>query len=331
MRLVRAALALFLVACGADAGAARDAGAADAARVDAGRPPPLPRAADILPPARYDCTATGPFEPPARPHPASCHRDRACASPVVAAHRMGTPFAPENSLAALRASILLGVDVVETDVRLTADGEVVLVHDSTVDRTLSGTGRVDELTLAEIRALPLEVHPSLAAADFSCEQVPVLDEVFELARGRIVVELEVKDAGAGVAAAEYLRDHDLYDDAFLLCDEPECAALRAAVEDAPIMTRPTEPSEVPAAVEWDPPPLLVHIDVDDDFLAPSVIDAIHGAGARVYGNAFVVADAAALTLDDPSGYAAAFDRGVEVLQTEYPHWALLALGRIEAP
>ena len=75
----------------------------------------------------------------------------------MAGHRIATPFAPENSLSALRAAILLGVDVVETDVRLTADGVVVLIHDGSVERTLEGSGDVDQLTLAELQSLPMKV------------------------------------------------------------------------------------------------------------------------------------------------------------------------------
>lgn len=320
---------ILLVACGDDGAATGDAGASDAgARRDSGRPPPLPTPGEVLPPDRYDCTAAGPFEPPDRPHGAGCLFDDACDARLVAAHRMGTPFAPENSLAALRASILLGVDAVETDIRLTADSEVVLMHDSDIDRTVEGTGRVDELTAEALRALPLVVDPRGPDGDFSCERVPVLDEVFALARGRIVVELEVKDTDAGVAAAEYLRDEDLYADAFLLCDPGECEAARTAVPDVPIMTRPHDATEVPAATDWDPTPVLVHIDAEEGFLTDGVVSQIHGAGAKVYANGFILADAPALALDDPSGYLTLFEDGVEVLQVEYPHFALHALGRL---
>lgn len=306
-----------------------DAARRDAARRDAGHP--LPRAAEILDPGLYDCAATGPFEPPSRPHPPGCLLDPTCRGRLIAAHRIGVPFAPENSLSALRAAILLGVDMVETDVRLTSDGEVVLVHDSDVDRTLMGSGAVGAMTLGAIQALPMRIEPDLPPGDFACDRVPTLDEVFALARGRIVVELEVKDEAAGVASAIYLRDQDLYADGFLLCDPTECAAARAAVPDVPIMTRPRAPEEVPAALAYDPPPILVHIDVSDPFLRPEILDSIHGIDAEVYGNAFTNGDALALVTNDPSGYVAAFDRGIDVLQCEYPHWALMALGRLDAP
>jgi glycerophosphoryl diester phosphodiesterase len=241
---------------------------------------------------------------------------------------MATPFAPENSLSALRAAILLGVDIVETDVRLTADGHVVILHDATVDRTLEGSGAVEELTLDELQALPMRVPATLPAGDFSCDRVPTLEQLFELATGRIIVELEVKDTQAGVLAAEYLRDDGLDDAAFLLCDSSECDAIRAAVPAAPIMTRPESADEVAAAVAYVPPPVMVHVDPFPSFLAEAVIAAIHGVDAKVYANAFLAADVEALTAGRFEAYEEMFEAGLDVVQTEFPHWALTALGRL---
>ena len=73
--------------------------------------------------------------------------------PLVIAHRGGAGIAPENTLAAFRRSYELGVDVLELDVRFTADGELVVIHDSTVGRTTNGTGKIAELTLDELAKL----------------------------------------------------------------------------------------------------------------------------------------------------------------------------------
>ena len=71
----------------------------------------------------------------------------------VAAHRGASASHPENTMEAFRAAIEMGVDQIETDVRITADGELVLIHDATVDRTTNGTGKVAQMTLAELKAL----------------------------------------------------------------------------------------------------------------------------------------------------------------------------------
>jgi len=73
--------------------------------------------------------------------------------PWVVAHRGGTALAPENTMEAFRRAEALGVDVLEMDLRVTADGAIVVIHDSTVDRTTNGHGLVAELTLAQLQTL----------------------------------------------------------------------------------------------------------------------------------------------------------------------------------
>lgn len=326
MRNLRLALVTFGVlgaACSDEISVAPDA----SSPVDAGHTGPLPKPEMILAPERYDCRSTAPVLAPPRPHPGDCFRDEGCKSPLVVGHRMATAFAPENTLSALRAAILLGVDIVETDVRLTSDGHIVLIHDGTIDRTHVQRGAVSELSLAELKAIPLEISPSKAFGDFECERTPTLEEAVAVANGQIVLELEVKDTEAGIKAAEYLRDQALYDQAFLLCSDAECDAVRAAVPDAPIMTRPQSAQEVPAKLAYDPKPIMVHIDPTEDFLAPAVLDSIHAAGAKVFGNAFILGDPRAAITDDLGGYTELFGSGLDVLQAERPEWALMALGR----
>ena len=66
-------------------------------------------------------------------------------------HRGAAGHAPENTLAAIRKGIELGVDFVEIDVRCTADGILVALHDATVNRTTNGKGPIDRLTLRDVR------------------------------------------------------------------------------------------------------------------------------------------------------------------------------------
>ena len=72
---------------------------------------------------------------------------------LVAAHRGERFTAPENTMTAFRRAAALGVDMIETDVRMTADGELVIMHDATVDRTTDGTGAVREMSFAQFRSL----------------------------------------------------------------------------------------------------------------------------------------------------------------------------------
>ena len=75
------------------------------------------------------------------------------ARPLTIAHRGHSIAVPENTLEAYRRAIDLGVDMIECDVNRTKDGELVMIHDWTLDRTTIASGRVEEVTLAEIRAI----------------------------------------------------------------------------------------------------------------------------------------------------------------------------------
>ena len=95
--------------------------------------------------------------------------------------------------------------------------------------------------------------------------------------------------------------------------------------------RPQEASEVAAEIAYDPAPIMVHIDYTDAFLADDIVDAIAGVGAKVFANAFVVADIEAVASGRYEAYVDMYDRGVDVVQTEVPHLALQGLGRIAPP
>ena len=105
---------------------------------------------------------------------------------MVAAHRGDWRNFPENSLEAITSCIEMGVDIVEVDVRRTADGHFVLMHDETVNRTTNGKGRVDALSLKQIRTFKLKDRFGNVTA-FS---VPTLEEVAQLTADRIVVNLD---------------------------------------------------------------------------------------------------------------------------------------------
>ena len=241
---------------------------------------------------------------------------------------MGTPFGPENSLSVLRAAIQLGVDVAETDIRITADDRVVLIHDADVDRTLDGEGDVRALTLAQIQAMSVRGEPNDPPGEFGCEHAPSLEEAMEVARGKIVVELETKNVEAAPIAAAYLRDNDLYGSAYIQCDASECLAAREGAGDVPLAFRLQSLDDLPALEALDPPPILVEIDdaaaIRDDPALRALLDA---HGTKLFTNAFITADLLA-SKGDYSQYDAIFERGYDMLQSEVVHLALLSQGRV---
>lgn len=113
----------------------------------------------------------------------------------VYAHRGASVEYPENTLAAFRRAVDLGVDGIELDVHLSADGHLVVMHDETVDRTTNGSGAIEEMTLAEIKALDAG----------NGESVPTLGEVLDLVGRALHVDIEVKANAAGEAVLKELE------------------------------------------------------------------------------------------------------------------------------
>lgn len=107
----------------------------------------------------------------------------------VWAHRGASAYAPENTLEAFRLAEQQGADGIELDVHLSADGELVVIHDETVDRTSDGTGAVSAMTLESLRSLDF----SNARPGFERVRIPTLVEVLELVEpGRMLVNIELK-------------------------------------------------------------------------------------------------------------------------------------------
>jgi glycerophosphoryl diester phosphodiesterase len=104
---------------------------------------------------------------------------------LIVAHRGASTEAPENTATAFEAAVGAGAGAVEFDVRVTADGEAVVIHDATVDRTTDGVGPVRDLTLAEVQRL--RIGPG------GTEHVPTLGETLRLLSGRIAVDIEIKN------------------------------------------------------------------------------------------------------------------------------------------
>ena len=105
---------------------------------------------------------------------------------LVVAHRGDWRYAPENSLAAIAHSIKQGADIVELDVQKTKDGKLILMHDATLDRTTTGTGRVCDWTLDSIKTLFLRNGATLRTK----HRVPTLEEALMLVKGKVMVNLD---------------------------------------------------------------------------------------------------------------------------------------------
>src|SRR6188474_1210870 len=118
--------------------------------------------------------------------------------PILIAHRGGSLEAPENTMAAFRHAIEVGMRLVELDVQLSSDGEMVVIHDETLDRTTDGTGAVHDYTLEELRQFDAGTK---FGPQFVGERIPTLREVLELCLDKgagVVIELKAPDINESV-------------------------------------------------------------------------------------------------------------------------------------
>ncbi len=107
------------------------------------------------------------------------------------AHRGDSAHRPENTLASFRNALAIGAEFLELDVQLSRDGEAVVLHDGTLERTTNGTGPVGALSLAELKGLSAG-YPERFGDAYRDERIPALAEVLALARGRARVMIEFK-------------------------------------------------------------------------------------------------------------------------------------------
>ena len=108
---------------------------------------------------------------------------------LIYGHRGASGYAPENTLPSFKLCMDMGADGFELDVHLSADGQPVVIHDETVDRTTNGTGYVKDLTLAQLK----ELDASCGMEDYRGVRIPTLAEVFDLIRDtHHLVNVELK-------------------------------------------------------------------------------------------------------------------------------------------
>lgn len=172
-------------------------------------------------------------------------------SPLVIAHRGASSLAPENTMAAVNAALRLGVDVVEVDVHRSSDGQLVVIHDDTVDRTTNGQGAVNRLTLAEIKALDAG---SWFESSFENERIPTLREVMETVRNKATLLIELKGKRTEVRTAELVQELGMADQ--VIIQSFDFRQIQKVKEKAPeiptvfLVRTPEHNSEPKRAASW---------------------------------------------------------------------------------
>lgn len=107
----------------------------------------------------------------------------------VIAHRGASGYAPENTLSSFQKGLDLGADMLELDIHLSRDGELIVIHDPTLDRTTNGTGYIKNHSVKELK----QFDAAKQFAAYRGERIPILQEVFDLAKNRATFAIEIKN------------------------------------------------------------------------------------------------------------------------------------------
>lgn len=240
--------------------------------------------------------------------------------PYVIAHRGDSAHRPENTLASFASALEVGAELVEFDVQLSREGEPVVIHDATVDRTTDGRGRVAELSLPELRRLSAG-YPERFGPAWAGERVSTLAEVLAFVKGRARALIEIKrdavsdDAVGGVEARTLaaVRKTGLLDDVAVLSFDPRvltrCRALEPGVPCGLLYLRDEPAAAVARALEVGARLLLP----EKGALSLELRDRARAAGLKLA--AWVVDDPAELESLAPYGlYGVASNRPGVLLQ-----------------
>jgi glycerophosphoryl diester phosphodiesterase len=126
--------------------------------------------------------------------------------PAIVAHRGAWRGAPENSLAAIERAIAVGANIVEVDVRKSADGVLFLMHDDTLERMAGIDRDAETFTMAELQEIALREDDGGEHRAATAERIPTLKQALDIIRGRIFVDLDLKDRGLFSEVAACARE-----------------------------------------------------------------------------------------------------------------------------
>ncbi|MDB6080657.1 MAG: glycerophosphodiester phosphodiesterase [Akkermansiaceae bacterium] len=255
---------------------------------------------------------------------------------MVGAHRGGYlsdgggADLPENSLVAMERSIGLGAEILEVDLMMTSDGQVVIMHDTTVNRTTNGAGAVSSLTLAQIKALRLKDPANL----LTTEQVPTLAEVMTLAKGRIMVnldKLEITNTPLMTATMQVLRETGTVDHA-LFKGTSSASAVQSVlaqyperIDYMPILTDATASATITMLQTLRPPAMeMIFTTTPVAMLDPEVVAVARQTGTRIWVDSLWESlnaghhDAIAIGGNPDGSWGWLLDKGATMILTDYP-------------
>ena len=221
---------------------------------------------------------------------------------ICIGHRGAAGLAPQNTISSFEKAIALGCDCIETDLHICKTGELVLCHDARIDSTSNGTGYIKDITYNELRSF-----------DFGDgQQIMTLEELLELCRGKIDINIEMKSDGAGKAAALMLNEQiaaGKWSEENLLItsfNHPELMDFHALAPDIPIgaLIKSILIDEAAYVKDLECTTVVVSL----EFINKRFVEDMHAAGIKVY----------VYTVDDPRDIEHIIRIGVDGIIGNYP-------------
>lgn len=233
------------------------------------------------------------------------------------AHRGGPIDRPENTFAAFDHAPDLGTNWIETDLRSSSDGEIVLIHDGTVNRTTDGTGEVSEMTVAQLKALDAG---GWFDATYAGQRIPTLPEFFERYRGTMKWMLEIKDPGrVEERSVSLIRTHDVLAETIIIGSNRESLEkVKSLDPEIQIGWTAFEPTDenVDGALAMG----CHHIGLRHHFLTPEIVESIKARGLPVRST----------NVPDEAAMKHVIECGVIGMTINFPDKLASYLGELEA-
>ena len=223
---------------------------------------------------------------------------------VAIAHRGEHLHHPENTMPAFEEAIRVGADFIEVDVQTTSDGKLVLSHDGMVDRCTNGHGKISDMTFEQVEALDAGIK---MGPEFAGTRIPTFEQALELARGRIGIYVDVKNASARDLVAQ-IDGHGMTDQVVIYCGLKLAGAIQEVNPRLKVMPESNSVEHSRLLIEQLHPKVIA-FDARD--FTPEIVAFVKNAHALVYVDRMGATDAI-------EGWQSAIEAGADGIQTDRP-------------